>query len=520
MAEVRLEVDLAHPPDRVWQALTTAPLLGAWFMPTDLEPREASRFTLDPGTLAGFLGLVSGELVEVVPEHKLVMLWQGEKLHTRVVWELVGTAGGCRVQVVQTGFIGAPAALRRRALRDTYVRLFAEQLPALLDRLASGTGALAAPVGAAPPGLPPPDLPLRAAAPPDVVRAAGGSRRPYRDPGPGSVGVPRQRRPGGNMAVNAWSAGRTIWSSADPAEPAGAAGAPPRQTRGAVAWSVAASVAGPAAVGPPTGGRAGGGSGAAAAPRQPTRVRGAEVTSGRWWRPRPGWGVVPAWVRAVAIGAAAAALALAVLTAVSQSVPRGDTGLGGQPGGPDAPPGAPDVALQPGAATSRTGPTDQPGPGSTGGLSDRSQLGGEPGAVTGRPGTDGTSPGEPDPSRPAEHTQTASPSAPVLAAQLTTSGSSVLGGRTVSVTVSNPGPGAATGWVVAMNVGDQSVTDVSGAAYQRDGQEAIFTPLAAELPAGESTGFSFHLTAPVLGLLGGGDPTDCTVDGQPCDRPG
>ncbi|MGH3683363.1 MAG: SRPBCC family protein, partial [Natronosporangium sp.] len=142
MAEVRLEVDLAHPPDRVWQALTTARLLGAWFMPTDLEPREGSRFTLDPGTLAGFLGLVSGELLEVVAEHRLVMLWQGEKLHTRVVWELAETAAGCRVQLVQTGFIGAPAALRRRALRDTYIRLFAEQLPAVLDRIATGTGGL------------------------------------------------------------------------------------------------------------------------------------------------------------------------------------------------------------------------------------------------------------------------------------------------------------------------------------------------------------------------------------------
>lgn len=61
MAEVRLAVELAHPPERVWQALPEARLLGAWFMPTDLEPRQGARFSLDPGNLAGLLGPVSAE---------------------------------------------------------------------------------------------------------------------------------------------------------------------------------------------------------------------------------------------------------------------------------------------------------------------------------------------------------------------------------------------------------------------------------------------------------------------------
>jgi hypothetical protein len=100
---------------------------------------------------------------------------------------------------------------------------------------------------------------------------------------------------------------------------------------------------------------------------------------------------------------------------------------------------------------------------------------------------------------------------------MTTSGLPLLGGRTVTVTVSNPGPGAAESWEVVMTVGDQSVTNVSGAAYQAEGSRAIFTPLAGALAAGADTTFSFDIPAPVLGLLGAGDPTDCTIDGRACD---
>jgi uncharacterized protein YndB with AHSA1/START domain len=179
MAEVRLVVDLAHPAERVWRALTEARLLGAWFMPTDLELREGGRFTLHPGILPGFLGPVSGELTELAAPHRIGMLWRGEKLHTRVTWQVTGTASGCRLQVRQTGFIGAPAAPRHRALRDTYTQLFEGRLPVLLDRLASGAAGPGGPAGS-----------VAVAAP---HRAAG-----------------RGRRTGGNVAVGAWSAGRTL----------------------------------------------------------------------------------------------------------------------------------------------------------------------------------------------------------------------------------------------------------------------------------------------------------------------
>jgi uncharacterized protein YndB with AHSA1/START domain len=443
MAEVRLEIEIAHPPERVWRALTDAQLLGEWFMPTDLVPEVGGRFTLEPGTLAGFLGPVSGELTELAPPRRLVMLWQGEKLHTRVVWELTAADDGCRLQIVQSGFIGAPAALRGRALRDTYTRLFAERLPATLERLASGAG----------PGQ------------------------------PGSV--PRQRRAPANVAVGAWAAGRSLGPSPVVGDRAAA-----------VSRSVVAAIE-PEEVAP-----------------SPPAGAGALAEPGR-----PAWrrsvAAAPGWVRALAIGGASAVLVVAVLAAVMHT-PGTEVGVGDQPPGPDGQRDAPAVALQPGSATSHTDP-ESPGSGPAGapGQSPAAATGGEPapaGAgsdpIPGRAGTPEAT--------PTTTTTDTSASLPVLVAQMSTSGLPLVGGRAVTVTVSNPGPGSADGWEVVMDVGDQDVTNITGAAHQPDGSRAVFTPLDAELAAGASTGFSFDVTAPVLGLVGGSDPTDCTIDGAPC----
>jgi uncharacterized protein YndB with AHSA1/START domain len=482
MAEVRLEIQFAHLPERVWRALTDAQLLGEWFMPTDLVPEEGGRFTLEPGTLAGFLGPVSGELTELVPPRRLVMLWQGEKLHTRVVWELTETDGGCQLQIVQSGFIGAPATLRGRALRDTYTRLFGEQLPATLERLAGGAGA--------------------------------GQ--------PGSV--PRQRRAPANLAVGAWAAGRSLGPAAV-AKPAGGRGEPvragpvsspagevpaPRPPADAVgddqvigyAGRAAAVSPSVAAVVEPVGAAPAGAAAGAGAPAEPER---------------PAWrgsvAAAPGWVRALAIGGAAAVLALVLLAAVVRTPEP--IGAGDHPPGADGERDAPGVARQPGSATSHADP-ESPGSGPAGaaGESPAAGTGDEPAPVGAGSGPIPGRAGSPE-ATPTTTTSTTGSSL-ALTAELSTSGLPLVGGRAVTVTVSNPGPGSADGWEVVMDVGDQDVTGVTGAAYQRDGALAAFTPLGAELAAGASTEFSFDVTAPMLGLLGASDPTDCTIDGASC----
>ncbi|HEY8472570.1 MAG TPA: SRPBCC domain-containing protein [Natronosporangium sp.] len=465
MAEVRLEVELPHPPELVWRALTEPRLLREWFMPTDLVAREGAEFTLEPGTLPGFLGPVSAEVTELVPPERIVMRWQGERLHTRVAWEITRSWASSKLLVLQTGFIGAPATLRRRALRDTYARLFAEQLPATLDRLAA----------------------LAEEARDDAAVAAG---RPVTT----AVTVPRQRRPPANLPTGAWRTGRSLATSAS----AGAA---------------AAAIPGPRK---PADDRVSGEPGGAAEP-----PAGDPAVRRPAW---PGWlAVAPGWARALVVGAAAAALAMVVLAAIVNvpGVPMIGEGVDAGTG----PTVAGDAGTQPGGTEPPGSPAEESG-GSDGtddsGGADGSAGTGEDG-VDAASGPDPTAPPAPEeaggrgtapgPGAPRPPDASPTPPPPVLTAQLTATDRLLLGlgGYAVTVTVTNPGPGTATGWEVRVDVAGQDVTNVVGAEYAEDGTEALFTPVDAELAAGASTQFSFDLP----GLLAQ-RPGGCTIDGNPC----
>jgi uncharacterized protein YndB with AHSA1/START domain len=469
VAEVRLEFELAHPPERVWRALTDASVLSEWFMPNDLQPTEGATFTLDPGTLPGFLGTVSGEITELVAPRRLVMLWQGEKLHTRVSWELSSEDGTCALRVVQTGFIGAPAAIRQRALRATYGQLFEQRLPAALDRLA--TGALDW-------GGQPAETPADQAEPAaPAVRVA-------------APGVPKQRHAIGNVPLAAWSAGRRMAVGGGEPAPDPEAGSP------------AATAPEPEPVPAP----------AREGTRPPGRP-GRPAESGSPWRRRLTG--LPAWVRAVTVAGSAAVLVLLVLAvAVWTSGPG--PGFGGGSDGEERDRG-PGAALQPGAVGA-----SEEAPGGSGGASAGPAPGASAGPGSGEAGAPGQQPGavpggapsggSPEVTPLPEPTLPADP--PELTASYTTSGGVLgVGSRSVTVTVSNPGPGGATGWEVAMDVGDQDVSNVSGANHRQDGSLAIFTAPAPGPAAGQRATFSYE----VGGLLGADDPSSCTIDGRPCD---
>jgi hypothetical protein len=346
------------------------------------------------------------------------------------------------------------------------------------------------------------------------------------------------------MPVAAWAAGRTLAppGGADPAvrvagaDGGGPADPPPAEPEGApdgaaggapdgvVDGAADGDVPGFAEPSDPWAGAAGE-PGAAPVPPEPAAPRGPD----RPVSAREEWQLVPGWVRAVVIGGAAAVLAIVVLAVVSYPTGR-DVALGELPGGRDGSLGGPGVALQSGPPGSEPAAGGEPGAGQPGGGPDQlpgagpAMPGGQPGLVPGAPaGTDPTAdaPGSrPSATAPVEGTAGPDPTvpAPVLTARMTTSGLPLVLGRAATVTVSNPGPGSATGWVVTADVADQAVSNVSGAAYHRDGSVAIFTPLAAgELAAGGTVEFSFEVTAPVLGMLGASDPTDCRIDGRPCE---
>lgn len=136
MSEIRVEVDLPHPPDRVWRALTEPDLLSSWFLPTDLEPGAGRLFQAVPHRVPGFSGAFDIEVMGVVPARSLLMQWRGDQLHAQVTWEIDALPEGSRLTVRQNGFLGVNGTLRRRELRGAYQEMFEERLPVALARLA------------------------------------------------------------------------------------------------------------------------------------------------------------------------------------------------------------------------------------------------------------------------------------------------------------------------------------------------------------------------------------------------
>ncbi len=72
---LRKQAVYPHPPEKVWVALTDRRALAEWLMPNDFEPVVGHRFRLQVDPMGGFSGLNECEVLEVVPNRKLVYSW-------------------------------------------------------------------------------------------------------------------------------------------------------------------------------------------------------------------------------------------------------------------------------------------------------------------------------------------------------------------------------------------------------------------------------------------------------------
>ncbi|MEV4255698.1 SRPBCC domain-containing protein [Spirillospora sp. NPDC049652] len=115
---IERSIDLAHPPARVWGALTTAEGLAAWFA-------EAAGLELEPGG-AGWMkfgnGMEQRMRVERVEEPRVFgFTWQvyglpdDDPRRTYVEFTLEPSGGGTRLTVVETGFAQLPEAEHAKA---------------------------------------------------------------------------------------------------------------------------------------------------------------------------------------------------------------------------------------------------------------------------------------------------------------------------------------------------------------------------------------------------------------------
>lgn len=106
---IRVDQFLAHPPSKVWKALTDPELIARWLMPNDFEPVVGHRFTMHtaPKPAVRFNGVVHCEVLAIEQERLLRISWvdRGDNgLDSTVTWRLEPEGRGTRLFVEHAGF--------------------------------------------------------------------------------------------------------------------------------------------------------------------------------------------------------------------------------------------------------------------------------------------------------------------------------------------------------------------------------------------------------------------------------
>ena len=105
-----VEREMAHPPEKIWRALTQGPLIEQWLMKNDFEPILGHKFNFRAAPIHGWNGVTDCEVLEIVPHKRLAYSWNAsgdqapDGLKTIVTWTLTPCEGGTRVRMEQSGF--------------------------------------------------------------------------------------------------------------------------------------------------------------------------------------------------------------------------------------------------------------------------------------------------------------------------------------------------------------------------------------------------------------------------------
>ena len=102
---VVVEREIAHPPEKLWRALTQPHLIAEWLMRNDFSPVVGHRFTL-----SGDWGSVECDVLTVEPGKTLTYTWNHAHadpafdLRSVVSFTLTPTAAGTLLRMEKTGF--------------------------------------------------------------------------------------------------------------------------------------------------------------------------------------------------------------------------------------------------------------------------------------------------------------------------------------------------------------------------------------------------------------------------------
>src|SRR5262245_29684752 len=97
---IQLTQFIAHPPAKVWRALTDPTLMAKWWAAGDIRPVVGHRFTLDMGPW----GQQPCEVLAVEPERLLSYSFAPGTLNTTLTWRLQPEDDGTRLSFEHRGF--------------------------------------------------------------------------------------------------------------------------------------------------------------------------------------------------------------------------------------------------------------------------------------------------------------------------------------------------------------------------------------------------------------------------------
>jgi uncharacterized protein YndB with AHSA1/START domain len=96
---VIIERDIAHPPEKIWRALTQPHLLQEWLMKTDFRPDLGHQFKF-----SGDWGSVDCKVLTIEPQKTLSYTWEAMGLESVVTWTLTPSGTGTHLRLEQSGF--------------------------------------------------------------------------------------------------------------------------------------------------------------------------------------------------------------------------------------------------------------------------------------------------------------------------------------------------------------------------------------------------------------------------------
>jgi len=132
---LRFEVTYPHPPAKVWRVLTSREHLARWLMPNDFEPRIGHRFQFRGKPVGGWDGIVNSEVLELVPERRLVITWTSNVIDTRVTFLLEPAGAGTRLTLLHTGFTGVKGVMTSFILGMGWKGIVRNSIPKAIETL-------------------------------------------------------------------------------------------------------------------------------------------------------------------------------------------------------------------------------------------------------------------------------------------------------------------------------------------------------------------------------------------------